>query len=120
MSAVTPNSSIDILYTYEDENGCEYFDTETVFVELCDNVIEYAQVEVSLFPNPANNVLHLTSNVVMLSLDLFDVNGKHIFTRSVKGATSWTEDVHMLESGMYFMEIKTVSGDVIRRPFMVE
>ena len=81
--------------------------------------------DISLFPNPANEVLNLTINAKNsenVDLTIADVTGKIVKTESYNLAKSFNDfqvDVKDLSKGMYSISFKTPSG-IENRKFIVE
>ena len=73
-------------------------------------VIELAnQINISIFPNPTSDQFYIDANTTdKLSVDLYDVNGRRVFSKTVNNKT--TTDVSNLEEGVYTLSIKTAEG----------
>jgi hypothetical protein len=69
--------------------------------------------DVSIFPNPAANQLFidLPKNIKSFECIVSDINGKEIMRES----NSNSMDVSELNSGLYFISIKTDMGDVSKK-----
>jgi hypothetical protein len=65
--------------------------------------------EVSLFPNPTNNLINIKSNFEMAEISILDVSGKKVITKVVK-QLGVNVDVEFLDAGSYFAEIKSENG----------
>jgi hypothetical protein len=65
----------------------------------------------SIYPNPANDVLHIASDTELNSARVFDVAGKLVMEVHIGGAFSNAMDISNLNNGVYFLEIETVSGE---------
>ena len=63
----------------------------------------------SLYPNPANNILTLSSNknFEIIEISIFDINAKSILMCKNNSSI----DVSKLTSGIYFIKIKTDKGE---------
>jgi hypothetical protein len=66
----------------------------------------------SVYPNPANNVLNISSKEDVASVRLMTTDGKVVAT-----STSTAVNVAELNAGIYLYEITTVSGKVARGNF---
>lgn len=60
----------------------------------------------NLYPNPANDLIHITSNVSKASLELFDVSGKRLISKSIHLGNN-TLNISNLSAGIYITRIKT-------------
>ena len=66
------------------------------------------QNSVSVYPNPASSEFTINANTDdKLIMDLYDVNGKHVFTKTGYGKS--TIDVLNLNAGVYTLTIKLVN-----------
>ena len=66
---------------------------------------EEAKVEISVFPNPANEVINISLNKeVSASLSLLDVSGKVVRTQALNGIST-SINTASLNSGVYFVTI---------------
>jgi len=65
----------------------------------------------SIYPNPANDVLHIASDTELNSARVFDVAGKLVKEVNIGGAFSNALDISELNNGVYILEIETVTGE---------
>jgi hypothetical protein len=66
---------------------------------------EEAKVEISVFPNPANEVINISLNKeVSATLTLLDVSGKVVRTQAINGIST-SINTASLNSGVYFVTI---------------
>ena len=94
-------------YYYID--GVSVYDLETVGVKQNKNV------EINIFPNPANTVLQLTVNNEHLAVSsLYNTLGEQVLTTKQKEI-----DVSGLPNGIYFLEVKTAEG-VLSKKIIVQ
>ena len=70
--------------------------------------------DISIFPNPANEVFHVTSRYKMSVIDLLSVNGETVLHKTVNG-NSYTLNVNGLPRGVYVMKIRTRETLIIER-----
>jgi carboxyl-terminal processing protease len=86
---------------------------------------EKAGPELLLYPNPADNLVHLEARQLgtnTINLSLVDLSGREIKNEEVScsnGSISIEMDIHSLSSGMYFLQIKAegllLSRKIIKR-----
>lgn len=72
-----------------------------------------ATIETSVYPNPASNVLNITSADEVSSVAVITMDGK-----VVANSKTTKVDVSALVSGVYIYEVSTTSGKVSRGTFM--
>lgn len=122
MSSVTtivqnsdPDNWAEIPYTFSatDNFGCTYDTTITVHVkpamhEDCDSTVsmEYGQfpAEISILPNPANDVLTIKSSAQISHVEFVSIAGQ-IVSRVDTNSDNVVCNVVDLEQGMYFVRI---------------
>jgi len=69
---------------------------------------------VSMYPNPADNLLNIRSAQSINNIKIVSVIGQEV--KSVNPATNQiTLDISNLESGIYFVTITTENGSVIKK-----
>lgn len=87
-----------------------------VILEVNDN----ETATVSIYPNPANNKVTINvSNDIMERITISDIKGSVLFSETVQ--TSQKEiSIEDFASGIYFLNIKTQSGNVIVKKLIVQ
>lgn len=65
-----------------------------------------------LYPNPATEKIHITANVALSKLALYDVYGKLILT---KENNTKSLDVSRLNSGVYFLEVYSNTEKAVKK-----
>ena len=67
------------------------------------------QVNLKVYPNPTNDVLHITSSENLQAVELYDQTGRVVYSKELN--TNTVEiDVHTLSSGVYFYKLTTAQG----------
>jgi uncharacterized repeat protein (TIGR03803 family) len=65
--------------------------------------------EISIYPNPTNGFFLIQTNSTEKQIiDLFDINGRHVFSEIVNGTTDL--DANSLDNGIYTLTIKNSAG----------
>jgi hypothetical protein len=57
-----------------------------------------------MYPNPVNDVLHLSSNKKITKIEIFSMNGLMVMNNELE---SDVVNLHQLESGMYIIKVYT-------------
>ncbi len=75
--------------------------------------------QIDLFPNPATNNVYLDFHGVFddIQIDIYTIEGKFVQQHEL-GTAANTEksfSINELPAGIYFMEIKTKQGKIIKR-----
>jgi len=62
--------------------------------------------EINIYPNPTSDQFYIKTNLTAkLNVDLYDVNGRHVFSKSISDKSAI--DVKTLNEGIYSLIIKT-------------
>jgi hypothetical protein len=71
----------------------------------------------STYPNPVDNVINVSNNynVVLTDVNITDINGRIVKTLNVNNLSEVQMNVSDLNSGVYFMNINTDSGKVVKK-----
>jgi hypothetical protein len=65
---------------------------------------------ISLYPNPANNVLNIVSASELNSVRFYDVTGRMVKLVDMKGDLSRAMDVADLNNGIYILQVEMLGG----------
>jgi len=92
-------------YSCSDTSACEIVN-ELAVDDLSLNTIE-------LYPNPSSGELHFSGNEVVLTIEIFDVNGKIVLTERLDS----TETINLgsLENGIYTVRLKSDAAVSVKK-----
>jgi hypothetical protein len=68
-------------------------------------------INVSIYPNPSNDFIILTSDDIMLGYTVYDFAGK-VVMQNTNISTEWTVPIINLTNGIYNIHVRTKSGNV--------
>ena len=71
--------------------------------------------EIELYPNPAIHQVFLTSAKPIVKAIVYDIQGRLINTIEGNSTGRLSIDIQSLQSGLYFMTVKTTEGEVLMR-----
>jgi len=75
---------------------------------------------VTIWPNPANDVLHITTrNHTFSSLSMFDLNGRMILHQNVKITPNIDFDISNLTSGIYILKLNTDNAESVIKKVVI-
>ena len=69
---------------------------------------------ISIYPNPTNSFVNLTSRHVMESIKIFDIQGR-LIVQKVLNTTQTSINISNYENGVYFIEANSPSGSMTER-----
>lgn len=93
------------------DNGCSATDTINVNIQLCDGLNENGNNILSVFPNPTDGILYLSSDYKdeYAEISVTNADGKIIFTGLLSDLNGYTGnneiDLSDYSAGIYFMQI---------------
>ena len=94
---------------YESCNGT----TASQSVTFCEGVEEMFAPNVTIYPNPVNDKLFIETEVEIEEVVVYDIYGRQQTT--VNGQQSLTINVSNLSKGVYFVNVKTGVGNVVKK-----
>ena len=98
-----------------------YFDNLRVKAVASNNILSVKDISnnlvssLSVFPNPTVDKLNLETTLDVNSIEVFNYLGQSVLK---KNYTKSAIDVSSLEKGVYFMSIKTTSGEIFSEKFI--
>jgi len=109
-----------LTYTYMDENGCENFAEQTVFVDACTGVPENQGVQIMTLPNPSQGSfkLSVTGMEDMVNLKIVNSIGKTVYQLDniqVKGNYNTMIDLSGNSNGIYYININCEKSTYFRK-----
>lgn len=101
-------------------SGEFFIDIDNVRVDIPGVVPSTDLSSLQIFPSPSNGLFNFTNSIPMNSvLEVYDMNGKKIKSKTISNETSGSIDLTNFSSGKYQLRIQTNAGvkisDVIKR-----
>ncbi|MEE4256535.1 MAG: T9SS type A sorting domain-containing protein, partial [Bacteroidales bacterium] len=103
-----------ITYAYTNAAGCESIVEQTITVESCVGITEVSEDGIQIFPNPARDMVKLTSAAELISIKVFNNLGQAVIEKTVNG-NSYQLNTSDLESGLYFIRLETENNSIIKQ-----
>ena len=101
-----------------DDLGCEQ-SSSTIQANLSTN--DFIENNILVYPNPANKVINITSNNTNIySLDLYNVIGELVLSKSDVNSKVIIINKNELNSGIYISKITDINGNSIVRNIIFE
>lgn len=109
-----------IIYTYEDENGCQNQAIDQIQVDLCSSLDQNSDAEkIQIFPNPTNGTFKLVLDEAYeydLLLEIYGVNGEIIQKVILdKGQKSYELEIDGASAGVYILHIQHKTFNIYRK-----
>lgn len=107
-------------YSFRYEEGLIYLDivneagdVATFYTTTLSNA-SFEKVELSMYPNPATNIVHIqSSNAQILGVEIFNLQGISILKPEANQLTKI--DVSPLAKGIYVVKVITTDGELVRK-----
>lgn len=71
--------------------------------------------DINVYSNPVKDMLYVETETEIIEIIVCDIYGRHQVTKTSSHQGDLSIDVSGLNSGIYFVRIKTDSGDIVRR-----
>ena len=106
------------LGTVIENDAAIYFDfnepiiTNTAMVTLDEesSVEEMSILELSIYPNPSNGLLNISSSVDVDNIQLLDVAGRVVFQTTINSKQAQVDIPSSVENGVYFLKLSGKNG----------
>ena len=108
---------IEVVALYNDKSSISvslFTDDETEIEDDTTSITEHYQI-INLYPNPVNDRLYIETLTQTLTVEIYDVYGRHQVTETPSHQGNLTIDLSNLKSGIYFVKIKTEEGNIVKR-----
>jgi len=93
--------SFAINYTYTDLNGCIGSSVDSITVDICSGLNDNETLNLTLYPNPASNILHLNGLQNQSLVSIYDVTGKMVLQVEVDKNSNNSINIASLNPGFY-------------------
>jgi PKD repeat protein len=107
-----------ITYTFTASNGCDNFAEQTILVDECTGITEFGDQAMKLYPNPTSGIFEIELNYRGdFTVQVFSVVGVEVYEVETTAAGYCREsiDLSTLESGIYFVVLKTNEETSIKK-----
>ena len=85
------------------------------YIGVDENGTSTGSKALTLYPNPASDMLHLEGDFENSQMSLYDLTGRQVY----HGAYQHDIPVGNLNDGMYFIQVVTAEGQVINQKFII-
>lgn len=112
--SLAPVGSNQIVYTYTDANTCTDADTVVVVTTICSGINE-AQNLVSVYPNPFNTFINVTTQGVTNAdaIVVRDVTGRTIAIENISSSNTVLQMPKGTAAGIYLLQVLSTKGEVL-------
>ena len=89
--------------------------SEKCIVVIEDDAVEENTTSFNVYPNPVKDRLFLATELNIKEVSIYDIYGRTVRQQVNKTTGQQVVDVAELNSGVYFISIKTDNGNIVRR-----
>ena len=105
-------------YNYTITSSCNEVESEhsekcIVFLEIAG--VEENAIKFEMYPNPVSDKLHIATEANIEEISIYDIYGRTMRQQVNKTTGQQVIDVADLGNGIYFINIKTDKGNIVRR-----
>jgi len=79
------------------------------------STLEFSEDDISIYPNPFNDKLFITSKVDFDKVLIYDINGKQVYKKNLKSQTENDLNLNQLNTGLYFLKLINKDASYIKR-----
>ena len=103
-----------ITYTYVSDDGCENSVEENLYVDACTGIDEIIGDAIQVYPNPAVDIVNISSNSNMVSVSIYNITGQIMITKeNISG--DYKIDISNLKKGIYIVHIVDNEKTVVKK-----
>ena len=103
-----------ITYTYTSDDDCENFVEENLLVDACTGINEITRDVVQIYPNPASDIVNISSDFNMVSVSIYSFTGQLIENLKLN-VNSYQINTSSFTAGVYSIKIETEDNIIIKR-----
>ena len=115
--SISGSGAFTVSYYYTDVNGCSNSASQPVNVSLCTGINETPNLEVSIYPNPAKDLIYITlatEEFNNTTIELYDAIGKLILVENVVNKTTLIS-LNNLTKGIYTVRVVSEKAHTMNR-----
>jgi Secretion system C-terminal sorting domain len=116
LSSYVGNANCMLSFEYTGNDGATLY-LDDIDVDMTAGVENRSNIEIEIYPSPANNILNISYND-MQKVEVYNIVGQKIYSKEVS-SNNTTINTTNFENGTYVLSITTASQAVISNKFIV-
>jgi OOP family OmpA-OmpF porin len=96
-----------------------YIDDVSLTEDTITGINEINTIDLTIYPNPSNNIVQISSQEILLEVNVVDIRQKTIITLKPNKSKAHI-DVSQMEDGIYIVQCKFKNGDVLYKKMLVQ
>ncbi|PKW29926.1 T9SS type A sorting domain-containing protein [Flavobacterium lindanitolerans] len=74
------------------------------------------QYNLTIYPNPVNNIVNIGSETLINKIKIYTMDGKTVYSKEFQvGQKHFELDIIELKSGIYFLNMQTIKGEILSK-----
>ncbi|MBC8645124.1 T9SS type A sorting domain-containing protein [Flavobacterium lindanitolerans] len=70
----------------------------------------------TIYPNPVNNIVNIGSETLINKIKIYTMDGKTVYSKEFQvGQKHFELDIIELKSGIYFLNMQTIKGEILSK-----
>jgi PKD repeat protein len=107
-----------ITYTFTASNGCDNSAQQSILVDPCTGIDEFAEGKMSIYPNPTTGSFELKINGTgTVTISIVNMLGEEVYTDQAMTSGKFVRSISLdgNETGLYFIKVQTESGTYVKK-----
>ena len=107
-----------IMYTYEDENGCENYAEADIVVDICATIDEFNDENLRIYPNPSDGSFTLYLYYQgKANVSVYNLLGESIYQEEVLATGQHRMQINLLgmPDGLYMVAVQTGDNTYLQK-----
>lgn len=96
-----------------------YIDDVSLTEDTITGIDEANNIDLSIYPNPSTNIVQISSQEILLKVNVVDVRQKTIIALKPNKSNTYI-DVSQMEDGIYIVQCKFKNGDILYKKMVVK
>jgi hypothetical protein len=105
------------IYVDATDDNCTYDDTIYIHFEVCEFIDTEDYTKLEIYPNPAKSFVTFESNQQIKEIVIYDITGKIIYAEK-PSSIQFNLDVENWAEAVYYIQLTTITGEVIKTRFI--
>jgi len=116
LSSYVGNANCKLSFEYTGNDGAALY-LDDIDIDMTADVENHSNVEIEIYPSPANNTLNINYND-MQKIEVYNIVGQKIYSKEVS-SNNTAINTTKFENGTYVLSITTTNQAVVSKKFVV-
>ena len=107
--------TVEVFALYNEKISIGVIATTFTFEEPEDNIISIEEKTFSIYPNPANNEIYISSNEIIEEIVIYNISGQQAVINGQQSTQHTVINISNLTPGIYFIKVNTEKENIIKK-----